>query len=163
MSRSYELKTGGGGGRGTVYPRPAHSHCWYEQPTVSQSNRSDCSFQASFDLPFCPSFKKLFDASPGEVDQAAAAVEEEEGTSDPALGGVETHRYLSRCLLPSATPLMDGECQVCHIEITPSVVVVYYGAMVDGGRRVGGHAGESKPLVGLAEYKIDLQTFSVKR
>ena len=157
LSHSYELGTGGGeggggGGRGTVYPGPTLSHCWYEHPAASQANKCDGSSMAGFDLPFCPGFKKP-SVGAGEVDQAVVV--------DPALEGMRIRRYLSRCLLPSATPQMDVECRVSHIEVTPSMVVVYYGA-VDG-KRVGSRVGEGEPLVGLAEYKIDMQTYSVAR
>eukprot|EP00731_Ephydatia_muelleri_P024073 Em0016g344a len=137
LSHSYELGTGGGEGGGGG-------------GRASQANKCDGSSMAGFDLPFCPGFKKPSVGGRGGGSGCGGG---------PALEGMRIRRYLSRCLLPSATPQMDVECRVSHIEVTPSMVVVYYGA-VDG-KRVGSRVGEGEPLVGLAEYKIDMQTYSV--
>eukprot|EP00731_Ephydatia_muelleri_P024046 Em0016g317a len=103
LSHSYELGTGGGeggggGGRGTVYPGPTLSHCWYEHPAASQANKCDGSSMAGFDLPFCPGFKKP-SVGAGEVDQAVVV--------DPALEGMRIRR-VPQSLPPPLGHAPDG-------------------------------------------------------
>ena len=146
MSRDFELKVGGGriGGGGVT-----HSHCWYKEPIVSHANKNDGVLVADYSLPFYPGFKKP-SVAVGEATQVV-------GGGGPPLERVLTHRYVNRCILPSATPTMGVACRVSYIEVTSLMVVAYYVA-VDGS-----HAGEGNPLVGLAEYKIDQQTYSATR
>ena len=112
-----------------------HSHCWYKEPIVSHV--------------YYPGFKK-----PSVVIGEATQVV---GGGGPPLERVLTDRYVNRCILPSATPTMGVVCRVSYIEVMSLMVVAYYVA-VDGS-----HAGEGNPLVGLAEYKIDQQTYSATR